>query len=135
MKKGILVVTVALLMGMQSIEGVDGESPVRWRDYLSGRSLYCYLSSSLAYAARSYQQAVLASLAMQGDSEAIKAWQELMATYSPSELMCMFGGEGIDALATGLSRIVPNIYGLSWAARQALETAIQRALEGVRFQG
>ena len=140
MKKNILAAIflgAAFLVGTYDVNGIDGNGrpPFRWRDYLPSRTtLQCYLTSSLAYAARSYQQAVLASLAMAGDSEAIRAWQELMATYNPSELMCMMGGQGLDQLASGLSNILPVIPGMTWVTRRALETALYRALESVRIR-
>lgn len=135
MKKYLMVgmLSVSLLGGVLRLQGVDGA--VRWRDYLpSKEKLQCYLDLALVYTARSYQQAVLAALAVAGDSEAIKAWEDLMATYNPSELICMVGGQGIDQLAAVLTSILPSVTGLSWAARQALEVAIYRALETVRVR-
>ena len=138
MKRNFIIISLgaAVLGGGLKLQGVDGNGgPVRWRDYLPSKSaLQCYLTTSVAYAARSYQQAVLASLAMAGDSEAFKAWQDLMQTYDHRELICMVGGQGFDQLATTLARVLPNIPGLSWAARQALESAVYKGLEAVRGQ-
>lgn len=141
MKKLVLIAGIVgaiLFVGMYRIRSTNnngGKPPVRWRDYLpSGASLYCHLTTGLVYMARSYQQTVLASLAAAGDVEAIKAWQELMRTYNPSELLCMMGGQSLDQIAAGLDRILPSIIGMSWATRQALSAALYQSLEKARAQ-
>ena len=130
------MVGLVLLAGVYVVKSRNGNGELvsfRWRDYLPSTStLKCYLSTGLAYAARSYQQAVLASLATQGDPVAIKAWRELMNTYNPSELICMMGVHGLDQLAAGLSGVLPQIAGLSWATRQGIEAALYKGLETVR---
>lgn len=132
--KMIRVLTMLLGIIPLGLQSSNGKS-YRWHEYLPSReTIYCYLTSSVAYAARSYQQAVMASLAMAGDPEAIQAWRELMATYTPSELLCMMGGQSLDQLAAGLSRILPNIPSMSFATRQALEMALYKGLQAVGVQ-
>ena len=132
------IIGAALLVGIDMVKSANSNNnndqpPVRWADYLPTQAkLQCFLSRTADYSARAYQQAVLAALAAQGDPVALKAWEDLLKTYKPSEIMCLVGGQGLDALAGYLSGMLPAIPGLSWATRAALERAFREALERVR---
>lgn len=114
-----------------SLINLYGSNSVNWRDYLPSK-VRCFLSATAVNASRSFQIAVTAYLATEGDSEAVEAWQSLVNTYSPTELMCMFGAQDLNMLASELSNVLPSIPGLSWTVRQGLESAFRFGVNTAR---
>lgn len=128
-KVGLLSVLIIVPVFLIMSEKVEIVKSYDWYSYFPNREqLYCTLHSGLNTALQSYTYSVKSALALQGDPEAIRAFQELIETYAPSDLICYMGADSVHDVAVAINHMLPQVPGLSLLTEQVISAALYQGL-------
>lgn len=136
MKMRLIKVAIlgALIAGAVS-QAISGDNnTLMYRSYdqhvrvPNAQEMRWYARYALVAAVNGYLNSVKIALAMQGDPEAIEAFQVVLESYTTQDMICSMGVDNVRDFSEEINRMLPEVPGISLATVQVIMFALRQAL-------